>query len=65
MTRTTDQDLLSLNIPGTRIELDARTAEELGAFEEQALTEADALASADIPAEHLPEQPLDPEGQGA
>lgn len=55
MTRTTDQDLLSLNTPGTRIELDARTAEELGAFEEQALTEADALESADIPPEHLPD----------
>ncbi|MEA3642141.1 MAG: conjugal transfer protein TraD [Lamprobacter sp.] len=65
MTRTTDQELLSLNIPGTRIELDPGTAEELGAFEEQALTEDEALASADIPAEYLPEQALEPDEEGA
>ena len=54
MPKTTDQDLLALTVPGTVIEIDPRTAEELGAFEETALTEQDAFASADIPAEHVP-----------
>jgi len=54
MPKTTDQDLLALTVPGTVIEIDPRTAEELGAFEETALTEQEALASADIPAEHVP-----------
>ena len=39
--------LLDLNNPGIVIEVDRRTAEELGAFEEDALSEADALACAD------------------
>lgn len=54
MPSTTDQDLLALITPGTVIEIDPRTAEALGAFAEPALTEAEALASADIPPEHLP-----------
>ena len=69
MPRTTDQDLLSLNDPGTVIEIDPRTAEDLGAFEEQALTEAEALASADLPPEYLPNTAfgaeLNREGEGA
>ncbi len=40
--------LLDLNSPGIVIEVDRRTAEELGAFEEDALSEAEALACADI-----------------
>jgi hypothetical protein len=39
--------LLDLNRPGIVIEVDRRTAEELGAFEEDALGEDEALASAD------------------
>jgi hypothetical protein len=54
MPRTTDQDLLALTTPGTVLEIDPHTAADLGAFEEPALTEAEALASADIPPEHLP-----------
>jgi len=54
MSRTTDQDLLALTTPGTVLEIDPRAAEDLGAFEEPALTEAEALASCDIPPEHLP-----------
>ncbi len=41
----TDQQILRLNTPGVVIEVDRRTAEELGAFEEDALSEAEALAS--------------------
>ena len=40
--------LLDLNRPGIVIEVDRRTAEDLGAFEEDALGEAEALACADI-----------------
>jgi hypothetical protein len=54
MPRTTDQDLLALTTPGTVLEIDPHTADNLGAFEEPALTEAEALASCDIPPEHLP-----------
>jgi hypothetical protein len=43
----TDEKILQLNQPGIVIEVDARTAEALGAFEEDALDEAEALASAD------------------
>ena len=39
--------LLDLNRPGIVIEVDRRTAEDLGAFEEDALSEAEALACAD------------------
>ena len=39
--------LLDLNRPGIVVEVDRRTAEALGAFEEDALGEEDALASAD------------------
>ena len=42
-----ERRLLDLNRPGIVIEVDRRTAEELGAFEEDALGEEDALASAD------------------
>ena len=43
-----DQQILKLNQPGIVIELDRRTAEDLGAFEEDALDEAEAFASAEI-----------------
>jgi hypothetical protein len=52
MTDRTEEALLRLNEPGTVIEVDAATAEALGAFEEAALSEADALAAADaVPGE--------------
>ena len=41
----TDPQILRLNTPGVVIEVDRRTAEDLGAFEEDALSEAEALAS--------------------
>ena len=41
----TDPQILRLNTPGVVIEVDRRTAEELGAFAEDALSEAEALAS--------------------
>jgi len=47
MPDTTETKILMLNRPGIVIEVDARTADDLGAFEEDALTEEDALASAD------------------
>ena len=43
----TDPEILRLNTPGIVIEVDRRTAEDLGAFEEDALSEAEALASGD------------------
>lgn len=46
MTQADDQAILRLNAPGIVIELDRRTADELGAFAEDALDEAEALASA-------------------
>jgi len=48
MTEPTDLNILKLNQPGVVIEVDRRTAEDLGAFEEDALDEAEALASAAI-----------------
>ena len=47
MTQADDQEILRLNEPGSVIELDRRTADELGAFAEDALDEAEALASAE------------------
>lgn len=48
---TTLDDLL---VPGVVVELDAREAEEIGAFEETALTEADAWdANADLDADEV------------
>lgn len=47
MTNPIDTQILDLNRPGVVIEVDRRTAEALGAFEEDALDEAEALASAD------------------
>ena len=41
----TDPQILRLNTPGVVIEVDRRTAEALGAFAEDALSEAEALAS--------------------
>ncbi len=41
----TDPQILRLNTPGVMIEVDRRTAEALGAFAEDALSEAEALAS--------------------
>jgi hypothetical protein len=46
MTDQTDARLLQLNRPGVIVEVDAKTAEDLGAFVEEALTEAEALESA-------------------
>ena len=43
----TDPEILRLNTPGIVIEVDRRTAEDLGAFAEDALSEAEALASGD------------------
>jgi len=48
MTEPTDPNILKLNQPGVVIEVDRRTAEDLGAFEEDALDEVEALASAAI-----------------
>ena len=42
-----ERRLLDLNSPGIVIEVDRRTAEELGAFEEDAFSEAEALACGD------------------
>jgi len=47
MTNPIDTQILDLNRPGVVIEVDARTAEALGALEEDALDEATALASAE------------------
>ena len=47
MTQADDHQILRLNDPGIVIELDRRTADELGAFVEDALDEAEALASAE------------------
>ena len=48
---TTLADLL---VPGVVVELDAREAEDLGAFEETALTEAEAWeANADLDADEV------------
>ncbi|MEL3454711.1 conjugal transfer protein TraD [Escherichia coli] len=40
--------ILDLNIPGREIEMSRQEAEELGAFEESALSEADAREAIDI-----------------
>lgn len=46
---TLSHALADLLVPGVVVELDAREAEDLGAFEETALTEADAWeANADL-----------------
>jgi len=47
MANETEQALERLNTPGVVVEVDRQTAEELGAFEEDALSEAEALASAE------------------
>ena len=47
MPDTLETQLLALNRPGIVIEVDARLAEDLGAFEEDALSEEEALACAD------------------
>jgi hypothetical protein len=47
MTQADDMKILELNQPGIGIEVDPRTDEGLGAFEEDAHDEADALASAE------------------
>jgi hypothetical protein len=51
MADTTDPQILKLNRPGVVIEVDPRTAEVLGAFEEDALSEAEALASTETDGE--------------
>jgi ABC-type uncharacterized transport system auxiliary subunit len=46
MANETDQAIERLNTPGEVLEVDPKTAEELGAFEEDALSEEEALESA-------------------
>jgi len=46
MENATGQAIEGLNTPGVIVEVDRRTAEDLGAFEEDALSEEDALESA-------------------
>ena len=46
-TKLLELRLLELNRPGIVIEVDSGTAVDLGAFEEDALTEEEDLASAD------------------
>ncbi|RJY07865.1 conjugal transfer protein TraD [Parashewanella spongiae] len=43
--------MLNLNIPGNIVELTAKEAEELGAFEEDALTEDEALPANELEVE--------------
>ena len=45
MANETDQAIERLNTPGVVLEVDPKTAEELGAFEEDALSEEEALES--------------------
>jgi hypothetical protein len=45
--KTDDSELLKLNQPGVAVEVDPKTAAELGAVEEDALTEAEARESAE------------------
>ena len=45
MANITEQELENLNTPGRVVEVDKKSAEELGAFEEDALSEEDALAA--------------------
>jgi hypothetical protein len=45
MANITAEELEQLNTPGLVVEVDKRTAEELGAIEEDALSEEDALAA--------------------
>ena len=45
MTNITDEELEKLNTPGLVVEVDRDTARDLGAFEEDALSEEDALAA--------------------
>ena len=45
MANITDQALEKLNTPGRVVEVDQKTAAELGAFEEDALREDEALAA--------------------
>jgi len=46
MADQTDKDFERLNEPGVVVEVDKKMAEELGAFEEDALNEEEALESA-------------------
>ncbi len=43
--------LFNLNIPGNIVEMTTKEAEELGAFEEDALTEVEALAANELETE--------------
>ncbi len=43
--------LFNLNIPGNVVEMTTKEAEELGAFEEDALTEDEALAANELETE--------------
>lgn len=45
MANSTDRALEKLNTPGLVVEVDKKTAEELGAFEEDALSEDQAMAA--------------------
>lgn len=46
MTDETEKDIERLNTPGVVVEVDQKTSEELGAFEEDAMSEEEALESA-------------------
>ncbi|MBM7073962.1 hypothetical protein JQC92_18300 [Shewanella sp. 202IG2-18] len=46
-----DEKLFQLNIPGSVIEVTATEADELGAFEEDALSEEEAFAATELSAE--------------
>ncbi len=47
MANETDQAIERLNTAGVVVEVDPKTAQELGAFEEDALSEEEALESAE------------------
>lgn len=56
MTNINDKELLELNTLGRVVEVDKKTADDLGAFEEDALSEEDALAATE---ESLPAGTVD------
>ena len=47
MTNEIDEAMERLNTPGVVVEVDKKTADDLGAFEEDALSEEDALEGDD------------------
>ena len=53
--KSLDKKLFALNIPGAIIEVTAAEANELGAFEEDALTEDEALDASELSTQQAPE----------